>query len=165
MAHQLGGNVEPSDEREYWPRRSKRRQNRILGQLLAFRPAKAHVLIGHCDRLTSLAVPLSGPSGKSCKTRRSPHRRSGGALYGHHCIRRWAKPPPALEILKSVFVRRRRPFTPLDCGPRFVDESEREIKEAGPKNGGARDLRPSRVGSIRPSRGRSLPQALGENAG
>jgi GMP synthase (glutamine-hydrolysing) len=129
MAHQLGGKVEPSDEREYGPAEIEVGEN--VGILASFKAGeKINVWMSHGDRLTSLP-PGFRPIGKSGNAPLAAIADPARKLYGIQFHPEVAHTPRGLEILKS-FLFDVAGMSPSWTPGSFVDEAIAKIKEAVP---------------------------------
>jgi GMP synthase (glutamine-hydrolysing) len=131
MAHQLGGKVEPSDEREYGPAELEIDEN--VGIFGGFKAGeKLNVWMSHGDRLTSLP-PGFHPIGKSGNAPLAAIANPDRKLYGIQFHPEVAHTPRGLEILKS-FLFDVAGMSPSWTPGSFVDEAIAKIKEAVPEN-------------------------------
>jgi GMP synthase (glutamine-hydrolysing) len=131
MAHQLGGKVEPSDEREYGPAEVEVGEN--VGILASFKAGeKINVWMSHGDRLTSLP-PGFRPIGKSGNAPLAAIADPARKLYGIQFHPEVAHTPRGLEILKS-FLFDVAGLSPSWTAGSFVDEAIAKIKETVPNN-------------------------------
>jgi GMP synthase (glutamine-hydrolysing) len=131
MAHQLGGKVEPSDEREYGPAEVEVGEN--IGILASFKAGeKINVWMSHGDRLTSLP-PGFRPIGKSGNAPLAAIADPARKLYGIQFHPEVAHTPRGLEILKS-FLFDVAGMSPSWTPGSFVDEAIAKIKETVPDN-------------------------------
>src|SRR6187551_3146257 len=129
MAHQLGGKVEPSDEREYGPAELEVGEN--VGILGTFKAGeKLNVWMSHGDRLTSLP-PGFRPIAKSGNAPLSAIADPDRKLYGIQFHPEVAHTPRGLEILKS-FLFDVAGMSPSWTPGSFVDEAIAKIKEQVP---------------------------------
>jgi GMP synthase (glutamine-hydrolysing) len=129
MAQQLGGKVEPSDEREYGPAELEIGDN--TGIFASFKPGeKIGVWMSHGDRLTSLppgfrSIAKSGNAPLAAIA--DPARK----LYGIQFHPEVVHTPRGVEILKS-FLFDVAGLSPSWTPGSFVDESIAKIKAAVP---------------------------------
>src|SRR6187551_434462 len=131
MAHQLGGKVEPSDEREYGP--AELEVGEAVGILGSFKAGeKLNVWMSHGDRLTQLP-PGFRPIGKSGNAPLAAIADSARKLYGIQFHPEVAHTPRGLEILKS-FLFDVAGMSPSWTPGSFVDEAIAKIKEQVPDN-------------------------------
>ena len=131
MAHQLGGKVEPSDQREYGP--AEIEVGESVGILAGFKTGeKINVWMSHGDRLTSLP-PGFRPIGKSGNAPLAAIADPARKLYGIQFHPEVAHTPRGLEILKS-FLFDVAGMSPSWTPGSFVDEAIAKIKEAVPEN-------------------------------
>jgi GMP synthase (glutamine-hydrolysing) len=131
MAHQLGGKVEPSDEREYGPAELEVGEN--VGIFGGFKSGeKLNVWMSHGDRLTSLP-PGFRPIGKSGNAPLAAIGNPERKLYGIQFHPEVAHTPRGLEILKA-FMFDVAGMSPSWTPGSFVDEAIAKIKEAVPEN-------------------------------
>src|SRR5215216_4359186 len=131
MAQQLGGKVEPSNEREYGPAELEVGEN--VGILGTFKAGeKLNVWMSHGDRLTSLP-PGFRPIGKSGNAPLAAIADPARKLYGIQFHPEVAHTPRGLEILKS-FLFEVAGMSPSWTPGSFVDEAIAKIKEAVPEN-------------------------------
>lgn len=129
MAHQLGGKVEPSNEREYGPAELEVGEN--IGIFGGFHAGeKLNVWMSHGDRLTSLP-PGFRPIGKSGNAPLAAIANPERKLYGIQFHPEVAHTPRGLEILKS-FLFDVAGMSPSWTPGSFVDEAIAKIKEAVP---------------------------------
>jgi GMP synthase (glutamine-hydrolysing) len=129
MAEQLGGKVEPSNEREYGPAELEVGDN--VGILGSFHPGeKINVWMSHGDRLTSLP-PGFRPIAKSGNAPLAAIADPARKLYGIQFHPEVAHTPRGLEILKS-FLFDVAGMSPSWTPGSFVDEAIAKIKEAVP---------------------------------
>jgi GMP synthase (glutamine-hydrolysing) len=131
MAHQLGGKVEPSNEREYGPAELEVGEN--VGIFGSFKAGeKLNVWMSHGDRLTSLP-PGFRPIGKSGNAPLAAIGNPERKLYGIQFHPEVAHTPRGLEILKA-FLFDVAGMSPSWTPGSFVDEAIAKIKEAVPEN-------------------------------
>ncbi len=131
MAHQLGGKVESSNEREYGP--AELEIGDSVGILASFKPGeKINVWMSHGDRLTQLP-PGFRPIGKSGNAPLAAIADPARKLYGIQFHPEVAHTPRGLEILKS-FLFDVAGLTPSWTPGSFVDEAIAKIKEQVPAN-------------------------------
>src|SRR5215207_1745758 len=131
MAQQLGGKVEPSNEREYGPAELEVGEN--VGIFGSFKAGeKLNVWMSHGDRLTSLP-PGFRPIGKSGNAPLAAIGNPERKLYGIQFHPEVAHTPRGLEILKS-FLFDVAGMSPSWTPGSFVDEAIAKIKEAVPEN-------------------------------
>ncbi len=131
MAHQLGGKVEPSNEREYGP--AELEVGESVGILGGFKAGeKLNVWMSHGDRLTSLP-PGFRPIGKSGNAPLAAIADPTRKLYGIQFHPEVAHTPRGLEILKS-FLFDVAGMSPSWTPGSFVDEAIAKIKEAVPED-------------------------------
>jgi GMP synthase (glutamine-hydrolysing) len=131
MAHQLGGKVESSNEREYGPAELEVGEN--IGIFGGFHAGeKLNVWMSHGDRLTSLP-PGFRPIGKSGNAPLAAIANPDRKLYGIQFHPEVAHTPRGLEILKS-FLFDVAGMSPSWTPGSFVDEAIAKIKEAVPEN-------------------------------
>ncbi len=131
MAHQLGGKVEPSDEREYGP--AEIEVGESVGILAGFKAGeKINVWMSHGDRLTSLP-PGFRPIGKSGNAPLAAIGDPTRKLYGIQFHPEVAHTPRGLEILKA-FLFDVAGMSPSWTPGSFVDEAIAKIKEAVPED-------------------------------
>jgi GMP synthase (glutamine-hydrolysing) len=129
MAHQLGGKVEPSNEREYGP--AELEVGESVGILGGFKPGeKIGVWMSHGDKLTSLP-PGFRPIGKSGNAPLAAIADPERKLYGIQFHPEVAHTPRGLEILKS-FLFDVAGLSPSWTPGSFVDEAIAKIKETVP---------------------------------
>jgi GMP synthase (glutamine-hydrolysing) len=129
MAHQLGGKVEPSDEREYGPAELEVGEN--VGIFGGFKAGeKLNVWMSHGDRLTSLP-PGFRSIGKSGNAPLAAIANPDRKLYGIQFHPEVAHTPRGLEILKS-FLFDVAGMSPSWTPGSFVDEAIAKIQEAVP---------------------------------
>ncbi len=131
MAQQLGGKVEPSDEREYGPAELEIGEN--IGIFGSFHAGeKINVWMSHGDRLTQLP-PGFRPIGKSGNAPLAAIADPARKLYGIQFHPEVAHTPRGLELLKS-FLFDVAGLTPSWTPGSFVDEAVAKIKEAVPED-------------------------------
>jgi GMP synthase (glutamine-hydrolysing) len=131
MAQQLGGKVEPSDEREYGP--AELEIGESVGIFGVFKPGeKLNVWMSHGDRLTSLP-PGFRPIGKSGNAPLAAIADPERKLYGIQFHPEVAHTPRGLEVLKS-FLFDVAGMSPSWTPGSFVDEAIAKIQEAVPDN-------------------------------
>jgi GMP synthase (glutamine-hydrolysing) len=131
MAQQLGGKVEPSNEREYGPAELEVGEN--VGIFGGFKVGeKLNVWMSHGDRLTSLP-PGFRPIGKSGNAPLAAIGNPERKLYGIQFHPEVAHTPRGLEILKA-FLFDVAGMSPSWTPGSFVDEAIAKIKEAVPEN-------------------------------
>jgi GMP synthase (glutamine-hydrolysing) len=131
MAHQLGGKVESSDEREYGPAELEIGEN--VGIFGGFKQGeKLNVWMSHGDRLTSLP-PGFRPIGKSGNAPLAAIADPDRKLYGIQFHPEVAHTPRGLEILKS-FLFDVAGMSPSWTPGSFVEEAIAKIKEAVPED-------------------------------
>jgi GMP synthase (glutamine-hydrolysing) len=129
MAEQLGGKVEPSNEREYGP--AELEVGESVGILGGFKPGeKINVWMSHGDRLTSLP-PGFRPIGKSGNAPLAAIADPARKLYGIQFHPEVAHTPRGLEILKA-FLFDVAGLSPSWTPGSFVDEAIAKIKETVP---------------------------------
>jgi GMP synthase (glutamine-hydrolysing) len=131
MAHQLGGKVEPSNEREYGP--AEVEIGEAVGILASFKAGeKINVWMSHGDRLTQLP-PGFRPIGKSGNAPLAAIADPARKLYGIQFHPEVAHTPRGLELLKS-FLFDVAGLSPSWTPGSFVDEAIAKIKEQVPDN-------------------------------
>jgi GMP synthase (glutamine-hydrolysing) len=131
MAHQLGGKVEPSNEREYGP--AELEIGESVGILSSFKAGeKLSVWMSHGDRLTALP-PGFKSIGKSGNAPLAAIADPARKLYGIQFHPEVAHTPRGMELLKS-FLFEVAGMSPSWTPGSFVDEAVAKIKEAVPDN-------------------------------
>lgn len=129
MAHQLGGKVEPSNEREYGP--AELEIGESVGILGSFKAGeKINVWMSHGDRLTSLPPgfrPIARSGNAPLAAIADPTRK----LYGIQFHPEVAHTPRGLELLKA-FLFDVAGMSPSWTPGSFVDEAIDKIREAVP---------------------------------
>jgi GMP synthase (glutamine-hydrolysing) len=129
MAHQLGGKVESSNEREYGP--AELEVGEAVGIFGSFHAGeKLNVWMSHGDRLTSLP-PGFRPIGKSGNAPLAAIGNPERKLYGIQFHPEVAHTPRGLEILKA-FMFDVAGMSPSWTPGSFVDEAIAKIKETVP---------------------------------
>jgi GMP synthase (glutamine-hydrolysing) len=131
MAHQLGGKVESSNEREYGP--AELEVGEAVGIFGSFHAGeKLNVWMSHGDRLTSLP-PGFRPIGKSGNAPLAAIGNPERKLYGIQFHPEVAHTPRGLEILKA-FMFDVAGMSPSWTPGSFVDEAIAKIKETVPED-------------------------------
>jgi GMP synthase (glutamine-hydrolysing) len=131
MAQQLGGKVEPSNEREYGP--AEVEVGEAIGILGSFKAGeKINVWMSHGDRLTQLP-PGFRPIGKSGNAPLAAIADPARKLYGIQFHPEVAHTPRGMELLKS-FLFDVAGMSPTWTPGSFVDEAIAKIKEQVPDN-------------------------------
>jgi GMP synthase (glutamine-hydrolysing) len=131
MAHQLGGKVESSNEREYGP--AELEVGESVGIFSGFEPGeKLNVWMSHGDRLTVLP-PGFRAIGKSGNAPLAAIADPARKLYGIQFHPEVAHTPRGMELLKA-FLFDVAGMSPSWTPGSFVDEAVAKIKEAVPEN-------------------------------
>ena len=153
MAQQLGGKVEPSDEREYGP--AKVTVDERVGIFAPFtKGEELGVWMSHGDRLTGAAAGLSRASARA-RTRRSPRSPTPSAsFYGIQFHPEVAHTPRGTELIRAFLFDVAGPRAELDAGLVRRRGGRRRRGQGRPER--ARDLRPDRRRRL-VGRGGALP--------
>jgi GMP synthase (glutamine-hydrolysing) len=131
MAQQLGGKVEPSNEREYGPADIEIGES--VGIFGSFKAGeKTNVWMSHGDKLTQLP-PGFRPIGKSGNAPLAAIADPARKLYGIQFHPEVAHSPRGLDMLKA-FMFDVAGMSPSWTPGSFVDEAVAKIKEAVPED-------------------------------